>query len=580
MRKEIMIMSAVCLTAVAAHGEYTLKVSNGKWPEGVTVENVNGNIPIEKGYKNGWTDKGWTSGDYGTTRNVLLSPSYLAENETCESALTLPILTIEPGEWLFWKSRAVYPLRNELHTVEIRRNGEEHWIELARITDSGLRWEQRMADLSDYAGEECQVRIVSRSEKGYMLALHDLHISKPSDFSFEALNKTPKFFGADDTLNGCISVDISVRNLGKPISGVAIKLVANGESATETGPSSTWHTDEIKQLSLQLPISINERIDYKIIAQNENGEEQTIDENFAFLSSMKRNLLVDKGTGMWCNNCPVGTLEIEDLERTYGEALITVETHNGDPLANDIYFNWLGYRSIPRLELDRNKSTSGETSKYFKDYICLPTEIGIKVTGITVNDDSTLSVTADTSTSDLFSDTDRTYRIGYVLTRDVAGDENLRFYQTNNCAISNYCQYYYLPSTIWNELCNFPNTSLPSPLASNSDDVAFTGIEGSLPNRLEAAKTYTVNWNIPLPTGYESFQGMRLVAYVLDEYNRKVLNSTFAMIDDYSEVETIDCDGNVKTTDVIFSIDGRCVGKSKESLAPGIYIINGKKVKL
>ena len=580
MRKGIFMSAVLSLTAIAAYGEYTLKVSNGKLPEGVTTDNINGKIPLKNGYKNGWTDNGWTTGDYGQTRNALLAPSFLANGDVCESALSLPILTIEPGEWLYWKSRAVYPIREEQHSVEIRIKGEEDWNVICMATDSGSEWNQRMADLSEYAGKECEVRFVCRSEHGYMLALNSIRISAPADCEFDVKNKTPQFFGSDEAEDGCIPVSLEATNLGKTLKNATVILQKDGTSVTEEKYGEEWKTGESINLSLPLPIALNERADYRIVIKTDEDNEQSIDENFAFLSSIKRYMLVDKGTGMWCNNCPVGTLKIDDLERTYGESLITVETHNGDLLANDIYFNWLGYRAIPRLELDRNKSTAGENDKYFKDYICVPTEIGITINRVTNNEDGSLNVSADVRTSELFTDTDRTYRIGYVLTRDVDGTENMQYYQSNSCTIAQYQQYYYLPSTITAPLCLFPNTSLPSPLASNSNDIAFTGIEGSLPTTLEAGHSYNTTWDIPLPTGYTNFDGIRLVAYILDAGSKKIANSTAIYVDNYTGVETIGIDKDPCFNDMIFSIDGRAMGKTTDGLASGIYIMDGKKVKL
>ena len=64
--RSIMMSTIGLLTAITANGEYSLKVSNGNLPDEVTTENLNGNVPIEEGYKHGWTDKGCTSGDFGS----------------------------------------------------------------------------------------------------------------------------------------------------------------------------------------------------------------------------------------------------------------------------------------------------------------------------------------------------------------------------------------------------------------------------------------------------------------------------------------------------------------------------------
>ena len=577
------IAAAICsLAAGAAQADYTLQISNGKLPEDVRTENLNGNIPIASGYKNGWTDQGWTSGEFGSMGKVLLSPSYLGEGERCESALTLPTMEIQAGEWLYWDSRAVYPIRMESHSVELRIKGEADWTSICEATDTGAEWSQHMADLSGYAGKECEIRFVCRSENGYMLALSYIHISAPADYELYAINESPRFFGSESVEDGCVPLEVEIKNSGKAISGATIGLCADGTTVAETYREGSWQTGESVFFSLALPVELNERTDYSVTVTPDGGETLTVNESFAYLSSIKRTMLIDKGTGMWCNNCPTGTLELEELERTYGDAFITVETHNGDPLANDTYFSWLGYRSIPRFELNRIKSTSGENTKYFQDYLFLPTEMGISMTGITKNEDGTLSVAADITTAETFTASDRTYRIGYVLTLDVDGGENPRYYQSNNCAIPGYRQYYYLPSTISYTLCNFPDVSLPSPLSSTSDDISFNGIKGSLPEVLEAGKTYSSTWDIPLPTGYSDFGGMRIVAYIIDSGSRRVENSTAAYIDEYTDNgnDFLNIGHGVDGRSNVYSIDGKIVGKTTDGLEPGIYVVDGKKIKL
>ena len=581
MRKILMMASMAASVALGAHGEYTLSPGRGTLPEGVTTGNINGCVPDRRMYKNGWTDQGWGVGDYGSVSNAVICPSYMAIGEECMAALTLPAITIQEGEWLCWQSRAAYPIRQEQHTVEIRRAGDETWTEISNAKDSGSDWTFRMTDLSEYAGQQCEIRFICRSEKGYMLLLNGIRTCRPAEHSFECMNRAPKFFALDEAEDGKTSIDFSIRNTGAPADAVKAVILIDGVPAAESDIESEWATDETRWFSLQIPMRLNERTDYTIAIINQEEETISFDESFAFLTSKKRNLLVDEGTGMWCNNCPVGNLEMESLEETYGGSLIAVQTHNGDPLANDIYFSWLGYRAIPTMELNRVRATAGENSRKFKDYLCLPTEMAIEVTEMRVNDDGTLSIKAEVSTSDLFSATDKTFRIGYVLTKDIDGNEDLTYYQSNYCSIATYRQYYYLPSHIPAMLCRFTNTSLPSTIASTSDDPSFTGIKESLPERLEAGTTYSVSWDIPLPTGYTDFTGMRLVAYIINAGNRNIENSTAAYVDEYSGVETVIADRQgASPVETIVSIDGRIMGNDIKTLQPGIYIINGKKVKL
>ncbi|MDE7097131.1 MAG: hypothetical protein K2O47_06530, partial [Muribaculaceae bacterium] len=282
-----------------------------------------------------------------------------------------------------------------------------------------------------------------------------------------------------------------------------------------------------------------------------------------------------KGTGMWCNSCPQGTLSMQELDKEYGDAVIGIETHNGDLLANDIDFTWLGFYSIPRMVLNRIKKSAGDGTNQFTDYICEPVEMELSINDLSKNEDNTLTAKATVKTSEYFTSNNRKYRIGYVLTRNFSGEENEQFYQKNICNLASYKQYCYLPSLIPYNLCYFPDVSLASPLANKTENVAFTGIEGSLPETMECNNSYDCTWDIPLPEGYTDFSGMRLVAYILDAGNYNVINSTVKETEDTSEVKFTESEPAVSGNDDIYSIDGRRITGTPES---GIYIVGGKKI--
>lgn len=575
------ILAGLCMTAAAAfciHAEYTLKINRGKYPADVKIENLNGNIPQASWYKNGWTDQGWTSDNYGTRYYVALSPSVLINGEVCENALTLPSMKIEDGEWLSWEGCEVYPLFRDRYTVEFRQDGTDDWITLGDYTESESSWSNRMIDLSPYSGTEGEIRFVCRSSEGYMLALDNITILKPTKNTFAFTDHTPKFFAIDELDNGNAITEFSIMNTGAAMREATISLTTEGNTVSSLHEENPWATGETRTFRLPLPLTPNVRTDYNVTIEPSDGESQTIGESFAFCTSFKRHLFVDKGTGMWCNNCPTGTIAIEQLEETYGDALIVVETHNGDPLADDMYFSWLKFYGIPHLMLNHIQSTKGENASRFESQICVPTEMEINIGGLTVNTDGSLSASASVSTSESFTDTDSSYRIGYLLTRNVRGDENTSYYQKNICTLAKDKQYRYLPSKMVYSMCSFPDVTLSSPLATSSENPGFTGISGSLPEALTSGETYHSEWDIPLPEGFDSFDGMRLVAYIIDAENQYIINSTSAYIDDYAGVESIRGGSMESGTERIFTIDGRQVRGNASSLQSGLYIINGKKV--
>lgn len=573
--KKIIIPLLVSLVTLSAGAEYSLKISRGKFPEGVSTQSLNGFVPDSLAYKKVTLGEGWAVGDFGKRTNVALSPSFMKEGETCENALTLPLLKIEDGEWLSWEACAIYPVFKETYTVEYREAGLDAWVTVGEFKESGNDWKNRLLDLSPCYGKEVEIRFVCRSPKGYMLALSNVDIKPLQPLAFECSNLTPKFFALSELENGEATARFSLTNLGSSVAGVVVGLYDGDEVISQVVENEEWMPGEIRFFDLPIPLNLNERRDYKITVTSPESTQLNLGQSFAYCTSFKRHLLVDKGTGMWCNNCPTGTLTIDELEKEYGDALIGIETHNGDLLADDINFSWLKFYAIPYMMLNRIRKTAGEGSKSFKDYICVPTEMEIVINSLVENEDGTLTVHATVNTSEDFADTDRTFRIGYEVTKNFSGDDNKLFYQKNICNIASYMQYYYLPSRMLYNLCYFPNVSLPSPLANETENIAFTGIMDSLPATLQPSSSYECSWDIPLPTGYSDFTGMRVVAYILDASTQRVINSVAVSADKDSAVKTLESSAPRQNSDQIYSIDGRKLFAEPHR---GIFIHNGKKI--
>lgn len=578
MRKSIGFAVMLAFVASTSRGEYNLIISQGKYPEGVKVENINGNIPMSTWYKNGWTEQGWTTGDYGTFYNIALSPSGIADDAVCENALTLPHMKIEDGEWLSWDGCEIYPKFSDYYTVEFRSNDDEPWVILGEYTESKSIWSHHMIDLNPYNGIEGEFRFVCRSKNGYMLGLNNISIKKPTEYSFISINRSPKFFAIDELENDNAFVDVSIMNTGAPISSAVIGISIGEDSVSALQEDHYWQTGETRDFRIPLPLTPNVRTDYIVTIAPSDSDPQIVGNSFAFCTSFKRYLYVDKGTGMWCNACPNGTLAIEDLEETYGDALIVGETHNGDLLANDIDFSWLNFYSIPYLMLNRVISTKGENASKFDSQICKPTEMEIKVNNLSINSDGSLCAKATVSTSESFTDSNCLYRIGYIVTHNVNGNEDARYYQKNICTTAKQKQYRYLPSMMNYSLCYFPDVTIPSNLATAAENPAFTGINGSLPESLAPGKTYDCEWTIPLPNGFDSFNGMRVVAYILDANKKTIVNSTASYVDNYASIEEVSDFSTESRAQQIFTIEGRKVRGEKNSLLPGLYIINGEKI--
>lgn len=225
--------------------------------------------------------------------------------------------------------------------------------------------------------------------------------------------------------------------------------------------------------------------------------------------SFIRKFLVDRGTGMWCVNCPAGEIAVEQLLEKFGDRLVAVNTHVNDALGNQAYWDELKWYAVPYMMLNRIKASAGENAKKFSQYYEQPTSFAIQIGEIPAPQGRKLDVTAKVKVAENIDNADGRYRVGYVVTGDFHEPTNMDFVQKNNCSQPVYGAYYYLPSTILPELMYYDDVSLTS-------DTAFSGIEGSLPVSLEPGSDYEVTWQVEVPELLADAADARVVAFVID----------------------------------------------------------------
>lgn len=231
-----------------------------------------------------------------------------------------------------------------------------------------------------------------------------------------------------------------------------------------------------------------------------------------------RRHLVDRGTGIWCVNCPAGDIAVDQLLEQYGDRIVTVSTHVRDILGNQAYWDELDWYAVPYMMINRIKASEGENTNKFSRYLEQPTSFGIRIDEIPAPQGRTLEMTAHVFVSEAIDNSGGRYRLGYVLTGDFHNPTNRAFEQKNNCSHPTYGPYYYLPSSIPPELMYYEDVTLTS-------DYAFSGIEGSLPASLEPGKDYEVRWQAEVPELLSEAAKARVVAYVLDTTTGEVMNA-------------------------------------------------------
>lgn len=518
---------ASALGMVAAETPYEVSFKAGIIPAGVSVANNNALLPNADGYKRGWTDIGWTVDRYGARGYVALSPTYTVTVDSdgktgpvspSENVLTLPLLTIKDGDFLKWDALSMHPDFPEAYRVEIEADGSK--VILFSTDAEDAQWVTRVADLSEYAGKEVSISFICVSTNRYILALDAISVGAPQGISLQSRDDTPIYYGPETSA----PVTIEALNTGASLSGGSLVLTVDYEDVQTVAIESVWNTGENRSFGFTAPLELNRRTEYDVYyVAPDNTDRILLSRKTLYSSNFKKKLVVDKGTGMWCVNCPEGILSIESLERQFGESLIMLDTHitsgsaSSDILANPSYFDGLGFNSVPWMKLNRIRNSASSSPQLFYNFYYRQVMFNLGITGLELQGNGSASVTVTVEASEQTDNSDGRYRVGYMLTSDFRNpDNNAHYFQRNGCNQVSSDRFYYLPARIPAPLCTFRHVTLTS-------DDAFTGIEGSLPTDITSRSGHTFTWSFDRPEAVADINDIRIVAYVLDTQTGEIM---------------------------------------------------------
>ncbi|MBD5355869.1 MAG: Omp28-related outer membrane protein [Bacteroides sp.] len=515
---------------------------SARFPDDLTTSNANGLLPVDNMYKHAYTPDGWTIETVDGTTYSFLAPSYSGTENAQESRLTTVPFTVETNKaWLRWNAKSVLPGFPEAYDVVVTVTGNNEPVNVASIEAEDFEWHTRILSLEQFAGKEISVTFVCRSVNKYMLALQNIFAGEFDSHEWVAYDTTPRYASVSEGM----AATGSILNVGAEMENAVIMCrVGDEELSYEIGE--TWATGETRDYNFELPLNLNEVTSYSLGIQDNEGNFTPVVSSDVFASHFVRNLVVDEGTGMWCNNCPEGILELENLKREYGENIIELSCHVNDVFALDNYWANLQFYAVPYMMLNRNRSTSDTSSKSFTKEYTSSTLAEILLASSVSEERNEVEIEATCHFAEAFDNSDGRYRIGYTLTGDIFSPDNQNYYQQNNLTFNRGKQYYILPSLIPCTLARFDNVVL-------DEAFAFSGIEGSLPENIEAMADYTTSFKVTLPHLAEQAENVRVVAYVLNTETGEIMNAAASPVNNsngigYISDNTIDGNISVKIT--------------------------------
>lgn len=505
--------------------------SAGSMPKEISVSRESQNVPVKGYYKHGYTENGWTVDQFGYDY-CAMCPTSTGVEAPINALLKTPTFTVPAeGAVLTWSARSVLPGMAESYEVWINdpKVNTPYLLNYEVEAESSDRFVTHSMDLSSLAGQEVCVIFNCNSVNKYMLAINGISVGNSSDYCVEAINTTPRFAKNAVPAGGVFNITGQLLNTGTRAipAGTEIRAVARGEEIGSYTLSQPVGAAENLNFVFDADPSDNATTEYTVEFVPAEGASVTLFSSDVTRSYFARNHFIDEGTGVWCNNCPQGALDIDALVQEYPGQMIPVCTHVNDVFANDGYWPGLKFYAVPYFMIDRNHDTAYSDTRKFEGYINVPTiaELTMKKCEVSTNGQQA-TVKMDVTLAEDLDNASGRYGIGYVMTADYyVPDGDKSFMQQNMSSRATALQYYYLPTVIPAHLSFYRHVSI-------SYDYAFEPVPGSLPASVKAYEPEEVTLSLPCPDLADSMNDVTLVAFVLDSETGSILNAVSYHIGD------------------------------------------------
>lgn len=239
----------------------------------------------------------------------------------------------------------------------------------------------------------------------------------------------------------------------------------------------------------------------------------------------ERTVLLEEFTGEWCGWCPIGMMEIEEMLERYGDTLIAVAVHSGDPLETPSASAMLGAwaSAFPSGVVNRTYDSILNTQTFYPGEweSVIASEIATPSPCL-----ASLSYSYNESLRQISADVTASF------TEDFTGDCRLNLYIAED-SVTGGAQHNYLSGKP--EFINTPFYSLPDPIPGFVHRHVLRemvgesyGVDGIIPDTVMAGQSFTHTFTYTIPDDFNTSR-LYLIAVVhkhkgLKKY-RRILNA-------------------------------------------------------
>ncbi len=328
------------------------------------------------------------------------------------------------------------------------------------------------------------------------------------DVSYTITPGTPTLSPLNATLNSIdapattlagsmIDVNVVVRNTGTETINSYDVLFTSGGTSETVNMTETINSLEETKVTIPKTIAGGEN-ELAVEIKNINGgtdadatDNKLITSVNGIVPPMHRKVMIEEGTGTWCQWCPRGAVFMDMMAERFGDLFVGVAVHAGDTMQIAGYGDALGFDSYPSMSSERSEvfgfGTIADVEARFWDRIQKVPAAAI-YSHATVDDNNTLKIV---SQADFLQDATQEYRLSVILTEDGVTGTTSGFAQSNayagggNGVMGGYEN---LPSTV-------PASQMVYDHVARALISPFEGAENSLP----AAATNGASYDFVMP---------------------------------------------------------------------------------
>lgn len=569
-----MLLGALCwlstgMAAQAAADGARYDFTNGI-PADFTLIDADGNTPSADIAPYGFSvGTPWVAYYVESEQNhVAASTSWYAQSGTSDDWMILPAVSVETADAVVaWRARATDANFSDGYAVYISEGGDaiedfDKAHPLFTTAAESAEWTYHSISLDGYVGKTVRIAFVNNSTDCSLLYIDDVFVGTPQPARVIS-GMRPIVKPTDEIIvQGTVTTDMA-----EPVKGFTVGYEWDGK----TGYVEFNDTELVPGESVPFSISTGSYIEeggsatFTIWAEAGGRRSQTE----ATVTSRVNKVVAEELTGSWCGWCVRGIVALEETKKAHPGQFIAIAVHGNDFLESPEYTDYIagliGSSGYPNSVVNRDRNTAGDPEYIpvrFEQKASAPIE-GY-VTLETGGEDGLYEATAQVALNS--NGLDGRYRMAYaIVENDVYEEGNSNYVQHNSYAGGANGEmggYEDLPEYV-------PDFHFQDVARGTIGDPS--GIEGSLPLRMDAGREYVTTESFTLPETVLNVDNVYIVAMLIDTRSSGIVNADMAKLtaDDPAGIAGPGVNTEPERVE-IYTVDGRRVAEG--SLVPGIYI--------